>query len=367
MSTSGSWRRLRQSSPASSTTDNARSVARLGAMHTSDFTYELPETAIAQVPVEPRDAARLLDCRDFTDRTFADLPDLLDRGDLIVVNRTRVRRARLVGLRRDTGGAVELLVLGRHGNAWKALARPSRRLRPGLIIDHGPLVATVLSDPENGVVTVSLDTARGPAEETDLEAVGETPLPPYFTGSLADPERYQTIFAEDPASAAAPTAGLHFTEEVIAGLTARGVQIAAVDLEVGIDTFRPIAVETLADHKMHSERIRVDSAAVAAVDAARQRGGRVVAVGTTVVRTLESVGLKGGTIRQYEGETDLFIRPGYEFRVVDGLITNFHVPGSTLIVLVAAFMGPGWRDAYTTALERGFGMLSFGDAMMVFR
>ena len=193
------------------------------------------------------------------------------------------------------------------------------------------------------------------------------PLPPYFVGTLDDPERYQTMFATTTASAAAPTAGLHFTEAVVSGLAEVGVDLVSVHLEVGIDTFRPIAADDIADHAMHSERITVESDAVDAVTAARERGGRVVAVGTTVARTLESVtdGRRG--INAYRGSTDLFIRPGFPFSVVDGLITNFHVPGSTLVVLVAAFMGERWRTAYQTALDRGYRMLSFGDAMVTFR
>lgn len=337
-------------------------------MKTADFGYDLPAEAIAQEPMEPRDAARLLDCRDMTDRHFADLPSLLKPGDLVVVNRTRVRRGRLVGTREDTGGAIELLLLGSDGRAWSALARPSRRLRRGVEISIGPnLAATVVSGPVAGVVGVELAAAGGLTVEEAIEAAGAIPLPPYFRGELADPERYQTIFATTTASAAAPTAGLHFTDEVIAGLASRGIPIAHIDLEVGLDTFRPIAAALVEDHTIHTERATVSPSAVAAVAAARRRRGRVIAVGTTVVRALESAADGAGGVAEFAAPTDLFITPGYRFTVVDGLVTNFHVPFSTLIVLVAAFMGQGWRQAYAIALQRGYRMLSFGDAMMVFR
>jgi S-adenosylmethionine:tRNA ribosyltransferase-isomerase len=335
---------------------------------TADFDYNLPPGAIAQEPMEPRDAARLLDCRDMTDHHFSDLPSLLEPGDLVVVNRTRVRRARLGGTRVDTGGSVELLIVGTDGATWSALARPSRRLRPGVEISIGSsLVATVVSGPVDGVVGIELAAGGGLTVEQAIEAAGAVPLPPYFEGELADPERYQTIFAATTASAAAPTAGLHFTREVIRGLVSRGIPIAEIDLEVGLDTFRPIAEAVVEDHTIHTERVEVSASTVAAVAAARQRGGRVVAVGTTVVRALEAAADGAGGVTELAGSTDLFITPGYTFTVVDGLVTNFHVPSSTLIVLVAAFMGPGWRQAYRDALVRGYRMLSFGDAMMVFR
>jgi S-adenosylmethionine:tRNA ribosyltransferase-isomerase len=335
---------------------------------TADFDYDLPAAAIAQEPIEPRDAARLLDCRDMSDRHFTDLPTLLEPGDLVVVNRTRVRRGRLAGTRADTGGAVELLVLGTDGTTWRALARPSRRLRPGVEISVGPnLAATVVSGPVDGVVGLELAPGGGLTAEQAIEAAGAVPLPPYFTGELADPERYQTIFAATAASAAAPTAGLHFTDGVMAGLAARSIAVAEIDLEVGLDTFRPIASAVVEDHKIHTERVRVSPSAVAAVAAARHRHGRVVAVGTTVVRALESAADGAGGVTEFDAPTDLFIIPGYRFTVVDGLVTNFHMPSSTLIVLVAAFMGKAWRQAYATALQRGYRMLSFGDAMMVLR
>lgn len=318
--------------------------------------------------MEPRDAARLLDCRDMTDHRFADLPLLLEPDDLVVVNRTRVRRGRLAGTRADTGGAIELLLLGTDGATWSALARPSRRLRPGVEISIGPnLDSKVVDGPRDGVVALQLLAGGGLTVEQAIEAAGTVPLPPYFRGRLADPERYQTIFATTAASAAAPTAGLHFTDRVIAGLGSRGIPIAEIDLEVGLDTFRPIAAAVVEDHPIHNERATVGRSVVTAVAATRDRGGRVIAVGTTVVRALESAADGAGGVTEFDAPTDLFITPGYRFRVVDGLVTNFHVPFSTLIVLVAAFMGREWRQAYATALQRGYRMLSFGDAMMAFR
>ncbi|MEX1124821.1 MAG: S-adenosylmethionine:tRNA ribosyltransferase-isomerase, partial [Acidimicrobiia bacterium] len=255
-------------------------------MRVSDFIYPLPESAIAQEPIEPRHDSRLLDTRDLSDHRFLDLPQLLDPGDLVVVNDTKVRSARLVGVKTGSGGNVELLVLGPlpDGN-WQALARPSRRLRLGVRIEFPGLTATIVEGPEHGLVTVDLEA--GDVEDA-IERAGEMPLPPYFKGHLSDPGRYQTMFARLPGSAAAPTAGLHFTDEVVAGLANRRIEVATIDLHVGVDTFRPMTVEMIEDHRMHTEWCAVPEATVAAVAAARARGGAVVAIGTTVVRALES-------------------------------------------------------------------------------
>ncbi len=334
-------------------------------MRTDDFVYDLPEHAIGQAPVEPRDSARLLVAAALTDHRFADLPALLDPGDLVVVNRTRVRAARLRGHKHGTGGAVEVLLLDRDEDLWEALVRPARQLRAGARIEFSGMAATLESSPERGIVTLRFDHPPGRVEEL-LATAGEVPLPPYFRGSLADPERYQTIFAQSVGSAAAPTAGLHFTPRVLAGLGERGVEVTEIELNVGVDTFRPIAAATLDGHEMHAERFKVPGAAAEAIAATRARGGRVVAVGTTVVRTLEAAGAHGA-VSAGSGVTDLFIRPGYDFQVVDRLVTNFHVPGSTLVVLVAAFIGDAWREVYATALERGYRFLSFGDACLLDR
>lgn len=331
-------------------------------MRVADFHYDLPEEAIAQAAVEPRHASRLLDTRDLTDKAFLDLPSLLQPGDLVVVNETRVRAARLRGRRPETGGEVEFLILERLPDGkWEALARPARRLRPGVIVDLAGVTATIVETRGGGLVVLDIDTDR---PEELFETAGTVPLPPYFTGRLADPERYQTRFANRPGSAAAPTAGLHFTEEVLAGLAATGIKIATVDLHVSLDTFRPMTVDQLDDHVMHTEWCSLPEATASAIDQTRTRGGSVVAVGTTVVRTLESRSNGFGGVEPGSGATDLFLRPGSPFNVVDMLVTNFHMPGSTLLVLLEAFMGPGWRDAYRVALDRGYRFLSFGDAML---
>ena len=332
-------------------------------MLTSDFHYDLPERAIAQSAIEPRHAARLLDTRTMEDHVVADLPSLLAPGDLLVVNSTRVRRARLAATK-DTGGAVEVLLLRPHSpGSWQALVRPGRRVRRGTRLTAGPVAFEVDHSLTDGVVV--LKVVGGSVEEA-VDSIGVIPLPPYFHGQLSDPERYQTVYARREASAAAPTAGLHFTAELITALAGRNIMMTAVDLEIGLDTFRPIVAERITDHAMHRERVIVGEEAVSAIAAAQARGGRIVAIGTTVVRSLESAAA-GGALRPSDGFTDLFIAPGHQFRVVDALVTNFHVPGSTLVVLVAAFMGPEWRRAYETALGRGYRFLSFGDAMLVER
>ena len=330
-------------------------------MRVEEFTYTLPENAIAQEAIEPRHDARLLDARDMSDHVFLDLASLLRPGDVVVVNETRVRAARLVGRRHRTGGEIELLVLTpRSDGLWEAMARPARRLRPGVEIEFEGLSAIIVEGPHNGMVAVDL---RAVDVEAAIAAAGQVPLPPYFKGNLSDASRYQTMFARSTGSAAAPTAGLHFTPEVVRRLQTGGIEIASVDLHVGIDTFRPISVDRVEDHRMHSEWCSIPDATADAIVRARQMGGRVVAIGTTVVRALESFADEDGAVGRGAGETALFLKPGDEFRVVDALVTNFHVPGSTLVVLIAAFMGDRWRKAYETALERGYRFLSFGDAM----
>ena len=332
-------------------------------MKVADFHYDLPDTSIAQSAIEPRHDSRLLDTRDMSDHQFLDLPGLLEPGDLLVVNDTRVRSARLMGRRVDTGGKVELLLLEhREDGLWDALARPARRLRPGIRLEFEGLSATVEATPDQGMLAVSLDADD---DEPAIAASGSVPLPPYFTGTLTDVERYQTIFAKEPGSAAAPTAGLHFTDDVLAGLDDRGVAMTTVDLHVSLDTFRPMSVECIDDHEMHSEWCSVPVEAATRIAETRSAGGRVVAVGTTVVRTLESMADGRGGVRPGSHQTDLFLRPGANFEVVDAMVTNFHMPASTLLVLLAAFMGPGWSEVYESALARGYRFLSFGDAMYV--
>jgi S-adenosylmethionine:tRNA ribosyltransferase-isomerase len=324
-----------------------------------EFDYDLPPDRIAQHPLAERDASRLLVALgDHVEhRRTRDLSDYVRPGDVVVVNDTRVLPAR-VRFRRATGGAAELLLLEeRDGGWWEALARPSAKLPPGTRIDLGGDLSFEMGD----------DLGEGrrlvrPLTADLLAALahhGEMPLPPYIDEHLDEAERYQTVYAERPASAAAPTAGLHLTPGGLAAIEAAGATVARVELVVGLDTFRPIAVDEVAQHRMHSERYRVP---VETWDACR-RAGRVVAVGTTVVRALESAAARG----ELEGRTDLFIRRPYDFRVVDVLLTNFHLPRSSLLVLVDAFAGPRWRDLYATALAEGYRFLSFGDAMLVAR
>lgn len=349
-------------------------------METSELDYPLPAAAIAQHPVEPRDAARLLvdrgPGRPVEHRTVADLAELLGPHDLLVVNDTRVIPARL-HLRKASGGAVEVLLLERRPDGrWEALVRPGRRVpagsrlvaegaaRPdadGLVVEVG----RVLGDDGRREVTLH----HGSGDDLGaLAEVGEIPLPPYIHEPLADPQRYQTVFARRPASVAAPTAGLHLTDEVLDRCRARGVEVLPVELVVGLGTFRPIAADRVEDHPMHAEHYRIPQETAARVQAqlaARRAGapGRVVAVGTTVVRALEAWAATG----EAEGATELFIREPYPFAVVDVLLTNFHVPRSSLLALVHAFVGPRWRDLYTDALAEGYRFLSFGDAMVLER
>ncbi len=333
-------------------------------MQTSDFEYELPAEAIAQAAVEPRDSSRLLRVAGMTDHRFSDLPVLLRPGDLLVVNRTRVRRARLLGTRRGTGGSVELLLLRPvGGTTWEALVRPARRMRRGVELEFGPILARIEGEPEAGRVEVDLDV-NGDIEEA-VAAHGTLPLPPYFHGSLDNPDRYQTMFAQATGSAAAPTAALHFTPDLVERLHAGGVNLAGVELDVGLDTFRPMESGPLADHTMHSERYLVPEEAAAAIAVAREENRRIVAVGTTALRTLETAADSSGAVTPGEGVSSLFVTPGYRPRVVDALLTNFHAPGTTLIVLVAALLGSQWREVYAAALDRGYRFLSFGDAMLI--
>lgn len=333
-------------------------------MITADFDYPLPADAIAQSAIEPRHDSRVLIASDLFEIAFHEIAALFEPGDLLVVNRTKVRAARLIGHRASTGGRAELLLTKRvDPDRWEALVRPAKRLRAGSIIRCGGIEAEVLTDPVAGVATVAL-TSDGDIEDA-IAVAGEVPLPPYFHGTLEAPERYQTLFATRIGSAAAPTAALHFTDEVVERLARKGVRIAEVELEVGLDTFRPMGDGPIEDHVIHSEHVIVDGSAVAAVDRTRAEGGRVIAVGTTVVRTLESSATDQGRIGPYEGETDLFITPGYVFSVVDAVLTNFHAPRTTLIVMVAAMIGSNWREVYDHALDTGFRFLSFGDALYV--
>ena len=331
-------------------------------MDVADFDYDLPGDAIAQVPIEPRDAARLLVDQGPSaaplHRTVTDLPDLVGPGDVVVVNDTRVIPARL-RLRKPSGGQIEILLLERRPDGtWTALVRPSRRVPAGTIATTAGLCVHIGEELGSGRRAVTLDAAEM-SEEAALARYGEVPLPPYLHEGLADPERYQTVFARWPGSVAAPTAGLHLTTDVISRCRAAGAQVEAIDLAVGLGTFRPIVTADVNDHEMHAERYRVSQETMDACGGAH----RVIAVGTTVVRALESAATSG----QLEGRTSLFIRAGHRFAMVDALMTNFHVPRSSLLVLIDAFIGPRWHELYITALDNHYRFLSFGDAMLLRR
>ncbi len=342
----------------------------MSVLKTSDFDYALPASAIAQRPVE-RGRSRLLVVGaegEDRHRTVADLPQLLRPGDLLVVNDTRVLAARLHARRLPAGGRIELLLVEKTGErTWEVLAKPARRLRPGTELElEGGLAAEVAGAGEGGQRRVRFASEIEPY----LERFGHVPLPPYIRRGDEDEDRtsYQTVFARHPGAVAAPTAGLHFTPELLARLEARGVRRAAVTLHVGLGTFQPVTAEDVAEHHMHAERYHVPVETAAAVRSARASGGRVVAVGTTVVRTLESVAGEGGEVTAGEGRTELFITPGFELRAIDALLTNFHLPRSTLLMLVSAFAG---RErvlaAYEEAVARGYRFYSYGDAMLLER
>jgi S-adenosylmethionine:tRNA ribosyltransferase-isomerase len=343
-------------------------------MLTEDFDYDLPTGLIAQSPLEPRDSCRMLvlDRRTGTvsHRLFTDIRSYLRRGDLLVVNETRVLPARLHGTKAEGGGAVELLLLRDRGNdTWECLARPGRRLRAGttILFGDGELTGLVAGPADDDGVRVVQFHATGVRFTDALHRLGEVPLPPYITRTLEDPELYQTVFSTDERSAAAPTAGLHFTNDLLDRIVEDGTHIAKVELDVGLDTFRPVTEKRAEDHHIHTEHFRVPAYTADAVTECRERGGRVFAIGTTTVRALESAfDAPSGPVRAIEGPTSLFILPGYEFRVVDAMVTNFHVPRSTLMMMVSAFAG---RDAimaaYADAIAEGYRFLSFGDAMLI--
>ena len=330
-------------------------------MRTDEFDYDLPDELIARSGIEPRDAARLLVDRStgIEHRHISDIPSLVGPGDVVVVNDTRVLPAR-IRFRRQTGGAGELLLLEHRGGVtWEALARPSAKLPPGTVVPLSGRVEVEMGDDlGDGRRLVNIEVEGDLA--TALGEVGEMPTPPYLGDiDLADPDRYQTVYANAARSAAAPTAGLHLNESVLEGIEAAGATVERVELAVGLDTFRPITTDEVEDHQIHSERYEVDAHVWERIAAAR----RVVAVGTTTVRTLESVAATG----RLSGRTDLFIRPGFEFAVTDVLMTNFHLPRSSLLVMIEAFIGPRWRDLYAQAIEAEYRMLSFGDAMWLTR
>ena len=354
-------------------------------MRTSDFDYHLPPERIAQHPAEPRDASRLLALRredgGIEHRHFRDLPEYLRPGDLMVFNRSRVIPARLHGIETQSGAAVEILLVRRlEPGLWQALGRPGRRLRVGATVAipsndsdadaaaHRPPVSiAIVAAHDNGLRTVRVSDDRA------LDGIGELPLPPYIKATPADPERYQTVYADAPGSVAAPTAGLHFTDRMLDEIRSAGVGIAWVTLHVGLDTFRPVRGEDIAQHHIHTEWYELPADTAHAVNATRARGGRVIAVGTTTVRTLEQAGQNAAAQARQNaaltpaiGDANLFILPGHQFRVVDAMLTNFHLPRSTLLMLVSAFAG---REqilaAYQAAIAAEYRFYSFGDAMLL--
>ena len=340
-------------------------------MDVKDFYYDLPEELIAQDPLEKRSNSRLmvLDKKsgDVTHRHFYDIKDYLMPGDCLVINNTRVIPARLIGEREETGGKVELLLLKRKSDdVWETLVKPGKKARIGsrLSFGDGLLKAEVIDIVEEGNRLVRFEY-QGIFEEI-LDQLGQMPLPPYITHQLQDKNRYQTVYAKYDGSAAAPTAGLHFTKELLQEIKEMGVSIAEVTLHVGLGTFRPVKVENVLDHHMHSEFFQISQEAADLINETKKSGHRVIAVGTTSTRTLESAADENGFLREKSGWTEIFIYPGYEFKVIDGLITNFHLPESTLVMLVSALAGRDHiMEAYRQAVEQKYRFFSFGDAMLI--
>lgn len=340
-------------------------------MKTSDFYYDLPKELIAQTPVEPRDSSRLMlldrNTGEIDHKHFYDIIDSLNPGDLLVANDSRVLPARIYGIKDETGARVEFLLLRQiTGNCWEALCKPGKKAKEGTSFTFGDglLKATVaeVKDDGNRIVDFECDENFF----STLDKIGQMPLPPYITEELKDKERYQTVYSHELGSAAAPTAGLHFTKELMQRIKDKGVNIAYVTLHVGLGTFRPVKVDDVTKHKMHSEHYEIPQETAKLINETKKNGGRVIAVGTTSCRTLESVASFYGEIKPCEGFTDIFIYPGYEFKVLDGLITNFHLPESTLIMLVSAFAGyDNVMNAYKTAVEEKYRFFSFGDAMFI--
>ena len=340
-------------------------------MKTSDFYYDLPQELIAQTPLERRDGSRLMvldrESGEITHRHFYDLPEYLHPGDTLVLNDSRVLPARLYGHRVPTGGAVELLLLKDQGDGkWECLARPGRKLKPGAEVSFGDgeLTATIAEDLQEGKKLVQFHY-EGIFLEI-LERLGKMPLPPYIKEELQNGERYQTVYSKVTGSAAAPTAGLHFTKELLQKIQDMGVSIAYITLHVGLGTFRPVSAEEVTDHHMHSEFCMISKETAELLNETHRRGGRIICVGTTSCRTLESFAKEDGTFEESSGWTEIFIYPGYRFKAMDALVTNFHLPESTLVMLVSAFAGREHiLNAYNTAVQERYRFFSFGDAMLI--
>lgn len=338
----------------------------------STYYYDLPEELIAQTPVTPRDSSRLLVCEkdgSLSDEVFSSLTNYLKKGDVLVVNQSKVIPARLFLKDKNTGSPLEILLLKQKElNSWYCMVKPGKKAKPGkrFVLDNGLLEAEVISVEENGdrLINFSFDPAKNFMEL--LDEIGNMPLPPYITEKLQDKNRYQTVYAKTDGSAAAPTAGLHFTPDLLKRIEEMGVTIAPVILHVGIGTFRPVKEEDITKHPMHSEFFSVPEKTAEVIKKAKEEGRRIIAVGTTSCRTLESAFDKEGNLLKNNCNTDIFIYPGYDFKVVEGLITNFHLPESTLIMLVSALLGyDNTMDAYRHAVENRYRFFSFGDAMLI--
>ncbi len=343
-------------------------------MDVSLYDYHLPKELIAQTPAERRDASRLMVVDRKTSQIrhakFTNILDYLNPGDVLVLNDSRVRPARLIGVKEETGAKIELLLLNPLGNdRWEALVRPAKRVKQGTVIQFGEGRLKAVAQEQTEVAGGRVFALQ--YEEEDLEKLfeqlGQMPLPPYIHEQLDDPERYQTVFSRVVGSAAAPTAGLHFTEELLAAIREKGVKVVFITLHVGLGTFRPVTAKRIEDHQMHAEYYEISGETAREINAAKQRGNKVVAVGTTCVRTLETVYRKlNGEIKKDQGWTDIFIYPGFQFGVVDGLLTNFHLPQSTLLMLVSAFASRELiLSAYEEAVNQRYRFFSFGDAMLI--
>ncbi|MDA8352264.1 MAG: tRNA preQ1(34) S-adenosylmethionine ribosyltransferase-isomerase QueA [Firmicutes bacterium] len=342
-------------------------------MDVSMFDYPLPEDLIAQEPTEERSASRLMvvdrETEKIQHRRFPDILDYLGAGDVLVLNDTRVRPARLIGTKEGTGARIELLLLNPLGeDRWESLVKPAKRIREGTIVHFGEGDLTAVAEEKTEAAGGRVFRLHYNTSDLErlLDKLGEMPLPPYIRKQLDEPERYQTVYSREVGSAAAPTAGLHFTRELLEQAKEKGVEIVPITLHVGLGTFRPVTAENVEEHQMHAEFYEVSEVSATAIQKAKERGNRVVAVGTTSVRTLESVAREHGEVRATRGWTDIFIYPGFPFRVVDTLLTNFHLPKSTLLMLVSAFASRELMlEAYRTAVSERYRFFSFGDAMLI--
>jgi len=340
-------------------------------MDLKDFNYDLPEELIAQDPLEDRSSSRLMVLHKDTGRIehkiFRDIIDYLNPGDCLVINDTKVIPARLMGIKEDTGAAIEVLLLKRNADdVWECLVKPGKKARTGarIVFGEGLLVGEIVDVIEDGNRMIKFHY-EGIFEEI-LDKLGQMPLPPYITHKLQDKNRYQTVYAKNEGSAAAPTAGLHFTKELLEKIKEKGVNVVSITLHVGLGTFRPVKVDKIEEHRMHTETFNISKEAADTINRTRVAGGRVIAVGTTSCRTLESAAADDGTIPARSGDTDIFIYPGYKFKAIDCLITNFHLPESTLIMLVSALAGrDNIMNAYETAVKERYRFFSFGDAMFI--